>query len=71
MAINLGKLHAHKTTVSSMYASSGFLSKNKITVNEPVQTHFSVEGVQAYSPEEIEAMKNRQERVNEKALKEG
>jgi len=30
-----------------------FMNKNKITVNEPTQTHFSVEGVQAYSPAEI------------------
>jgi hypothetical protein len=27
------------------------MQKHKITVNEPSQAHFSVEGVQAYSPE--------------------
>lgn len=36
-------------------------SKYNITVNEPQQTHFSVEGVQTYSEAEIKAMKNRQE----------
>jgi hypothetical protein len=40
------------------------MQKYKITVNEPSQAHFSVEGVQAYSPEEIAALKVREERVN-------
>lgn len=34
-----------------------FLKQNKISVNKPVQTHYTVEGVQAYSPEEIKAIR--------------
>lgn len=47
------------------------MQKHKITVNEPSQTHFSVEGVQAYSPEEIAALKKRAERVNANAQMDG
>lgn len=50
---------------------SDFMQRHKITVNQPSQTHFSVEGVQAYSPEEISALKAREERVNANTQKEG
>ena len=43
----------------TLLSSAGFQSKNKISINNPVQTHISIEGVQAYTPEEIQAMKIR------------
>lgn len=36
---------------TNLYSSASFLAKNKIVVNNPKQTHFSVEGVQSYAPE--------------------
>jgi hypothetical protein len=39
------------------------MAKHKITINNPRQTHYTVEGVQAYSPEEIAAMREREERT--------
>lgn len=27
-----------------------FQAKHKVTINKPIQAHFTVEGVQAYSP---------------------
>jgi hypothetical protein len=67
MTLNLGK-QANSQSKTHLL-SQNFMQKHKITLNEPAQTHFSVEGVQAYSPDEIKAMKTRAERVN--AQKEG
>lgn len=67
MTLNLGK-QANSQSKTQLI-SQDFMQKHKITLNEPAQTHFSVEGVQAYSPDEIKAMKARAERVN--AQKEG
>lgn len=69
MAINLRKEVGQKSTVGQL--KSEFKTQHKITVNEPAQTHFSVEGVQAYSPEEIAALKARGERVSANAQKDG
>lgn len=33
---------------TQMISTAGFMSKNKITINNPVQTHYTVEGVQSY-----------------------
>jgi hypothetical protein len=58
MAVNLNKLQTQKNNFNNTF-SSAFLVKNNIVVNEPVQTHFSVEGVQSYAPEELKAMRDR------------
>lgn len=42
--------------------SADFLHKNKIVVNNPKQTHFSVEGVQSYTADEVKALKFRADR---------
>jgi len=40
----------NKPSPSQMFSSSGFMAKNKIAINAPVQAHFTVEGVQHYAP---------------------
>lgn len=62
MALNIRTAIEKKTSSNTM--SQNFMAKNHITVNEPSQAHFSVEGVQTYSPEEIRALKIREDRVN-------
>jgi methionine-rich copper-binding protein CopC len=62
MALNISKQIDSKPKNGSL--TQDFMQKHKITVNEPVQTHFSVEGVQTYSADEIKAMKIRADRVN-------
>ncbi len=48
MALNIRTAIEKKTSSNTM--SQNFMAKNHITVNEPAQAHFSVEGVQTYSP---------------------
>lgn len=62
MTVNLRNFHKTNNP-TSLINDPNFLSKNKITVNKPQQTHFTVEGVQSYAPEEIKAMKLRQMRT--------
>ena len=59
MALNLAKQIEKRPT--ALAVSDQMRSKYNITVNEPSQTHFSVEGVQTYSAPEIEALRKRQE----------
>lgn len=51
MILNLNKLNVQKSTQSNLLNSQSFLAKNKITVNNVTHTHYTVEGVQMYSPE--------------------
>jgi len=62
MALNISKKVDSRPKSGAF--SQDFMQKHKITVNEPVQAHFSVEGVQTYSADEIKAMKARADRVN-------
>lgn len=57
MILNINKCASQKQTQNNLLSTQTFLQKNKITVNEVSQTHYTVEGVQAYSPEEIKALK--------------
>lgn len=47
MAMYLGNMN--KPGPSQMMSAT-LMQKNKIAVNVPKQTHFTVEGVQAYAP---------------------
>lgn len=49
MILNLNKLNVVKATQNNLLSSQSFLQKNKITVNEVSQSHYTVEGVQMYS----------------------
>lgn len=69
MALNIATSVEKRATTFAL--TQEFRNKYNITVNEPAQTHFSVEGVQTYSPEEIKAMAARAGRVSDKAQKEG
>jgi hypothetical protein len=69
MALNISKAVDHKTITHG--PSQNLRKQFNITINEPTQTHFSVEGVQTYSPEEIKAMKLREDRVATAAHKDG
>lgn len=48
MAVYLGFLDKPKPSLS-MTTSAGFMAKNRIAVNNPVQAHYTVEGVQSYA----------------------
>ena len=60
MILNLNKFSNDKTQSINLLSTQNFLQKNKITVNEVTQAHYTVEGVQMYSPSEIKALKNTQ-----------
>ena len=49
MAVNLRNFNKPKHA-QTLLSSVGFQNKNKIVVNNPVQSHFTVEGVQSYTP---------------------
>ncbi len=57
MILNLNRHQGQKPVQGSLLASQQFLNKNKITVNEVSQAHYTVEGVQMYSAGEIKALK--------------
>ena len=61
MALNISKQIDSRPKSGAL--SQTFMQKHKITVNEPVQTHFSVQGVQVYSADEIKPMKVREDRL--------
>ena len=49
MTVNLGKFQKTAPPPTLMN-NVDFQFKNKISINNPKQTHFSVEGVQSYAP---------------------
>ena len=54
MALNIAT--PIEKTSYSLSLTQQFKNKHNITVNEPTQSHFSVEGVQTYTAEQIKAM---------------
>jgi hypothetical protein len=69
MALNIRTQIEKKPSANTM--THDFMLKHHITLNEPTQNHFSVEGVQTYSPEEIKAIKLREEKTLSAAQKDG
>lgn len=50
MILNINKYASQKQSQANLLSTQKFLQKNKITINEVSQSHYTVEGVQAYSP---------------------
>lgn len=50
MAVYLGFLE-HTKHSQQIIEKPSFMSKHKISINNPVQTHYTVEGVQSYAPQ--------------------
>ena len=42
MIININQLQSQKQTQTNLLSSQSFLTKNKITINNPTQTHYTV-----------------------------
>ena len=61
MALNIAKPAENRVTTHG--PSQNLKNMFNITINEPTQTHFSVEGVQSYTVEQVKAMKIRQEKA--------
>ena len=62
MAVHLKHFDKGKYA-QTLLDSAGFQQKNKIVVNNPAQTHVTIEGVQAYTHHDLKAMKERQDRL--------
>lgn len=62
MAVYLGFLDYPKHS-QQVTETPNFMAKHKISINNPVQTHYTVEGVQSYAPAELKAIKEREDRL--------